>query len=241
MTTDVTPLTQRPAWKGLEEHYQSARNLHLRALFAEDPQRGERFALEGAGIYLDYSKNRVTAETMRLLLDLAQSSGLRARIDAMFRGERINITEKRAVLHVALRAPRDASIVVDGEDVVPQVHAVLAKMSDFASRVRSGAWTGHTGKRIRHVINIGIGGSDLGPVMAYEALRHYSLRAMTFRFVSNVDGTDFVEATHDLDPAETLFIVSSKTFTTLETMTNAQSARDWTVRALGDERAVAKH
>src|SRR5712692_8421944 len=242
MTTDVTPLTQRPAWKGLEEHYQSARNLHLRALFAEDPQRGERFALEGAGIYLDYSKNRVTDETLRLLLQLAVKAGLRERIDAMFRGDRINVTEDRAVLHVALRAPRDASIVVDGENVVPQVHAVLAKMSDFASRVRSGAWTGHTGKRIRHVINIGIGGSDLGPVMAYEALRHFSDRGMTFRFVSNVDGTDFVEATRDLDPAETLFIVSSKTFTTLETMTNAQSAREWALKGLGgDVKAVARH
>src|SRR5713101_2312477 len=241
MSTNPTPLTQRPTWKVLEEHYQKIRDLHLRSLFAEDPGRGERFALEAASIYLDYSKNRITDETLRLLMELARDSGLSERIDAMFRGEKINVTENRAVLHVALRAPRDQSIVVDGEDVVPEVHAVLDRMAAFATRVRDGRWKGHTGKRIRNVVNIGIGGSDLGPVMAYEALRHYSARDMTFRFVSNVDGTDFAEATRDLDPAETLFIVSSKTFTTLETMTNARSARDWTLRALGDERAVAKH
>src|ERR1700676_3110673 len=241
MTSNVTPLTQRPAWRALEEHYQSARNLHLRALFAQDPRRGERFAAEALGIYLDYSKNRVTGETLRLLLDLAQSSGLRERIDAMFRGDKINTTEQRAVLHVALRAPRDASIIVDGEDVVPQVHAVLDKMADFSERVRSGAWKGHSGKRIRNVVNIGIGGSDLGPVMAYEALRYYSQRDMTFRFVSNVDGTDFVEVTRDLEAEETLFIISSKTFTTLETMTNAHTARDWALRTLKDPAAVAKH
>jgi glucose-6-phosphate isomerase len=241
MSTDVTPLTQRHAWKALEEHYQSARGLHMRALFAEDPRRGERFALEEAGIYLDYSKNRVTDETMRLLLDLAQSSGLRERIDAMFRGEKINITEQRAVLHVALRAPRGASIIVDGENVVPQVHAVLDKMADFSERVRGGAWTGYTGKRIRHIVNIGIGGSDLGPFMSYDALKYYSDRDLTVGFVSNVDGNEFVEVTHGLDPAETLFIVCSKTFTTLETLTNARSARQWCVQALGSEQAVAKH
>ncbi len=242
MTAGIASLTARPAWKALEAHYEKVRDLHLRTLFAQDPKRGERLTAEGAGLYLDYSKNRITDETLDLLLQLAEESGLRARIEAMFGGQKINVTENRAVLHVALRAPREASIVVDGENVVPQVHAVLDKMSDFASRVRSGAWTGHTGKRIRNVINIGIGGSDLGPVMAYEALRHYSDRAMTFRFVSNVDGTDFVEATRDLDPAETLFIVSSKTFTTLETMTNAQSARAWALAGLGgDARAVAKH
>jgi glucose-6-phosphate isomerase len=242
MTAGIASLTARPAWKALEAHHEKVRDLHLRTLFAQDPKRGERLTAEGAGLYLDYSKNRITDETLDLLLQLAEESGLRARIDAMFGGEKINVTENRAVLHVALRAPREASIVVDGENVVPQVHAVLDKMADFASRVRSGAWTGHTGKRIRNVINIGIGGSDLGPVMAYEALRHYSERAMTFRFVSNVDGTDFVEATRDLDPAETLFIVSSKTFTTLETMTNAASARAWLLDGLGGEaRAVAKH
>ena len=241
MTSNVTPLTQRPAWRALEEHYQSARNLHLRALFAQDPRRGERFAAEALGIYLDYSKNRVTDETLRLLLDLARSSGLRERIDAMFRGDKINTTEGRAVLHVALRAPRGRSILVDGVDVVPEVHAVLDRMAEFARRVRGGSWTGHTGRRIRNVINIGIGGSDLGPVMAYEALKHYSDREMTFRFVSNVDGTDFVEATRGLDPAETLFIVSSKTFTTLETMTNARTARAWTLAALHDEQAIARH
>ena len=221
------PLTGGPAWQSLERHARQMRDVHLRTLFSEDPARGERLTAEGAGLFLDYSKNRVTEETMGLLVRLAEESGLRARIDAMFRGEKINITENRAVLHVALRAPRDASIVVDGKNVVPDVHAVLDKMAAFASRVRSGEWQGHTGTRIKNVINIGIGGSDLGPVMAYEALRHYSDRSMTFRFVSNVDGIDFVEATRDLDPAETLFIVSSKTFTTLETMTNAQSARDW--------------
>jgi glucose-6-phosphate isomerase len=242
MTAGIAPLTARPAWKGLEAHYEKVRDIHLRTLFEHDPKRGERLTAEAAGLYLDYSKNRITDETLDLLLQLAEESGLRARIDAMFGGEKINITENRAVLHVALRAPRGTSILVDGDNVVPQVHAVLDKMSDFASRVRSGAWTGHTGKRIRNVINIGIGGSDLGPVMAYEALRHYSDRAMTFRFVSNVDGTDFVEATRDLDPAETLFIVSSKTFTTLETMTNAQSAREWSLKGLGgDVKAVAKH
>ena len=242
MTAGIAPLTARPAWKALEAHYEKVRDLHLRTLFEQDPKRGERLTVEAAGLYLDYSKNRITDETLDLLLQLAEESGLRARIDAMFGGEKINITENRAVLHVALRAPRGTSILVDGDNVVPQVHAVLDKMSDFASRVRSGAWTGHTGKRIRNVINIGIGGSDLGPVMAYEALRHYSDRAMTFRFVSNVDGTDFVEARRDLDPAETLFIVSSKTFTTLETMTNAQSAREWSLKGLGgDVKAVAKH
>ena len=241
MSTTMTPLTQRPAWKALEEHYQKARSLHLRTLFAQDPRRGERFALEAAGIYLDYSKNRVTEETMRLLLELAASSGLRARIDAMFRGEKINVTENRAVLHLALRAPRDQHIVVDGEDVVPQVHAVLDKMANFSERVRSGAWIGYTGKRMRNIVNIGIGGSDLGPSMAYDALKYYSDRNLTVRFVSNVDSNEFVEVTRDLDPAETLFIVSSKTFTTQETLTNARSARQWCVNALGSTQAVAKH
>src|SRR5437660_4105590 len=242
MTAGIAPLTARPAWKALEAHYEKVRDIHLRALFEHDPKRGERLTAEGAGLYLDYSKNRITDETLDLLLQLAEESGLRERIDAMFGGKKINITENRDVLHVALRAPRGTSIVVDGENVVPQVHAVLDKMSDVASRVRRGAWTGHTGKRIRNVINIGIGGSDLGPVMAYEALRHYSDRAMTFRFVSNVDGTDLAEATRDLDPAETLFIASSKTFTTLETMTNAESARKWLLAGLGgDAKAVAKH
>src|SRR5499425_3872471 len=235
-------LTARPAWKALETHSKQIRDLHLRALFAADPKRGERMTAEAVGLYLDYSKNRITDETLTLLLRLAEECGLRARIDAMFKGEKINITEKRAVLHVALRAPKGASIVVDGVNVVPQVHEVLDRMTEFANRVRSGAWKGHTGKRIRHVINIGIGGSDLGPVMAYEALRHWSDRSMTFRFVSNVDGTDFVEATRDLDAAETLFIISSKTFTTLETMTNAQSARAWSLAGMfGDEKSVAKH
>jgi glucose-6-phosphate isomerase len=242
MTAATSSLTARPAWKALEAHYQKIRELHLRKLFGDDPQRGERMSAEAVGIDLDYSKNRITDETLKLLVELADECGLRARIDAMFRGEKINVTENRAVLHVALRAPRGASIVVGGVNVVPQVHAVLDKLADFAIRVRSGAWKGHTGKRIRNVINIGIGGSDLGPVMAYEALKHYSDRAMTFRFVSNVDGTDFVEATRDLDPAETLFIISSKTFTTLETMTNAHSARDWSLQGLGgDAKAVAKH
>ena len=240
MTT--APFTERPAWKALEAHYQQVRELHLRKLFGDDPGRGERMTAEAVGLYLDYSKNRITDETLKLLLQLAEESGLRARIDAMFRGEKINLTEKRAVLHVALRAPKGAVIVVDGENVVPQVHAVLDKMANFSDRVRSGAWLGHTGKRIRNVINIGIGGSDLGPVMAYEALKHYSDRAMTFRFVSNIDGTDFAEAVQDLDPAETLFIISSKTFTTLETMTNAHTARNWSLAGLGgDEKSVAKH
>jgi glucose-6-phosphate isomerase len=239
--TSTPSLTRRPEWSALQDHHGKLRDVHLRTLFAEDPRRGERLAVEAVGLYLDYSKHRITDETIRLLLRLAEAVGLRARIDAMFRGDRINVTEKRAVLHVALRAPRGQSIIVDGHDVVPDVHAVLDRMAAFADRVRSGAWTGHTGRRIRNVVNIGIGGSDLGPVMAYEALRHYSERAMTFRFVSNVDGTDFAEATRDLDPAETLFIVSSKTFTTLETMTNAHTARDWTLRALGDDRAIAKH
>jgi len=241
MTTTPASLTRRPEWKALQDHHGKLRDVHLRALFAQDPGRGERFTAEAVGLFLDYSKHRITAETVGLLLKLAEASGLRTRIDAMFRGDKINVTENRAVLHVALRAPRTQSIVVDGEDVVPQVHAVLDRMAAFATRVRSGAWTGHTGKRIRNVINIGIGGSDLGPVMAYEALRHFSQRDMTVRFVSNVDGTDFAEATQDLDPAETLFIVSSKTFTTLETMTNAHTARAWSLRALGDEKSVAKH
>jgi glucose-6-phosphate isomerase len=241
MTTSTVPLTQRPAWQALASHYAQVQQLHLRRLFADDPRRGERLTVEAVGLYLDYSKNRCTDETLRLLLRLAEESGLRPRIDAMFRGDKINVTEDRAVLHVALRAPKGTSIVVDGQDVVPQVHAVLDKMADFAGRVRSGAWKGHTGKRIRNVVNIGIGGSDLGPVMAYEALKHYSDRHMTFRFVSNIDGTDFAEATRDLDSAETLFIVSSKTFTTLETMTNARTARAWCLKALGDEKAVARH
>jgi glucose-6-phosphate isomerase len=236
------PALKRQAWKDLGVHFKEIREVHLRQLFAEDPKRGQHLTAEAAGLYLDYSKNRITAETLKLLIQLAQGSGLQERIDAMFRGEKINITEKRAVLHVALRAPRGASIVVDGENVVPKVHAVLDRMADFSNRVRSGEWKGHTGKRIRNVINVGIGGSDLGPVMAYEALRFYSDRALTFRFVSNVDGTDFAEAVHDLDPAETLFIISSKTFTTLETMTNAHTARDWSLAGLqGDEKSVAKH
>ncbi len=230
------------AWRALQGHYETMRSRHLRDLFAHDPKRGERMTVEAAGIFLDYSKNRIDDETLRLLLALAEQSALRERIDAMFRGEKINITENRAVLHVALRAPKGASIVVDGKNVVPEVHAVVDKMAAFADRIRGGEWKGHTGKRIRNVINIGIGGSDLGPTMAYEALKSYSDRAMTFRFVSNVDGTDFVEATRDLDPAETMFIISSKTFTTLETMTNAQSARDWSLRGLGgDAKAVARH
>jgi glucose-6-phosphate isomerase len=238
----IAPLRLRPSWAALAAHHQQVKGLHLRQLFASDPRRGERLTLEAAGIFLDYSKNRVTDETLRLLVRLAEESGLRERIDAMFRGEKINVTENRAVLHVALRAPRGASVVVDGKNVVPEVHAVLDRMAGFSSRVRSGTWRGHTGKRIRNVVNIGIGGSDLGPVMAYEALRHYSERSMTFRFVSNVDGADLVEATRDLDPAETLFIVSSKTFTTLETMTNAESARAWLLAGLGgDAKAVAKH
>jgi glucose-6-phosphate isomerase len=240
-TAVQTPLTSLPAWKALQSHYEAIRNRHLRELFQSDPGRGTRLTAEAEGIYFDYSKHRITDETLRLLLDLAEQSGLRERIDAMFSGEKINITEKRAVLHTALRAPKGAVIKVDGENVVPGVHEVLDRMADFSNRVRSGAWKGHTGKRIRNVINIGIGGSDLGPVMAYEALRHYSQRDMTFRFVSNVDGTDFAEATQDLDQEETLFIISSKTFTTLETMTNAQTAREWSLKKLKDEKAVAKH
>jgi len=236
------PAVKRQAWKNLGSHYKEIRDLHLRQLFTEDPKRGTRLAVEALGIYLDYSKNRITDKTLKLLIKLAEESRLRERIDAMFSGEKINVTEKRAVLHTALRAPREASIVVDGENIVPQVHAVLDRMANFANRIRSGEWKGHTGKRIRNVVNVGIGGSDLGPVMAYEALKHYSDRAMTFRFVSNVDGTDFAEAVHDLDPSETLFIISSKTFTTLETMTNALTARAWSLAGLGgDEKSVAKH
>src|SRR6187455_1421289 len=242
ITTELLPLTARPAWKALEAHYKKIQGLHLRALFADDAARGERLTAEAAGIFLDYSKNRVTDETITLLCRLAEASGLRDRIDAMFGGARINVTENRSVLHTALRAPRSTSILVDGKNVVPDVHAVLDAMGDFSNRVRSGSWKGHTGKRIRNVVNIGIGGSDLGPVMAYEALRHYSDRSISFRFVSNVDGTDLVEATRDLDPAETLFIASSKTFTTLETMTNAESARQWLLAGVGgDAKAVARH
>jgi len=240
-TEKAVPLTQLSAWKALESHYQQIKDVHLRSLFADDSKRGERLKAEAIGIYLDYSKNRITDETLSLLLQLAEESGLRGRIDAMFRGDKINITENRAVLHVALRAPKGTSILVDGKDVVPEVHDVLDRMSAFADRVRSGKWLGHTGKRIKNVINIGIGGSDLGPVMAYEALRHYSKRDMVFRFVSNGDGTDFAEATVDLDQEETLFIISSKTFTTLETMTNAHTAREWSLKKLGDEKAIAKH
>ena len=238
----LKPLTKRKAWAALKAHHSKIRAIHLRKLFEDDPKRADRFTVEALGIYFDFSKNRITEKTLKLLLDLAKEVGLRERIDAMFRGDKINITENRAVLHVALRAPRDASILVDGKNVVPDVHAVLDKMADFSDRVRGGAWLGHTGKRIRNVINVGIGGSDLGPVMAYEALKHYSQRSMTFRFVSNVDGTDFAEAVADLNPEETLFIISSKTFTTLETMTNAHTARDWALKGLGgDEKAVAKH
>jgi glucose-6-phosphate isomerase len=241
MTTSIPQSTKLAAWQALEAHYPKVRDLHLRKLFADDPKRGERLSAEAVGIYFDYSKHRITDETLRLLLQLTEEAGLRARIDAMFRGEKINVTEKRAVLHVALRAPKGHSIVVDGEDVVPQVHAVLDKMADFSNRVRSGEWKGHTGKPIRNVINIGIGGSDLGPVMAYEALRHYSRRNLTFRFISNIDGTDFAEATRDLNAEETLFIISSKTFTTLETMTNAHTARDWALQRLKHPASVAKH
>ncbi len=246
MTSSAAPaapaLTARPAWQALANHYRAIESLHLRQLFADDPARSERMSCEAAGLFLDYSKHRITEETLRLLLSLANECHLRERIEAMFSGERINITENRSVLHIALRAPKNEVIKVDGKNVVPEVHAVLDKMAAFADRVRSGAWVGHTGKRIKNVINIGIGGSDLGPVMAYEALRHYNDRSLTFRFVSNVDGTDFAEATHDLDPAETLFIVASKTFTTLETMTNAGTARDWSLAGLGgDKAAVAKH
>jgi len=248
MAASVEAITRRPAaskrqaWKDLAAHYKKIGETHLRLFFADDPKRGERLTVEAVGLFLDYSKNRVTDETVKLLVKLAEESRLRERIDAMFRGDKINLTEKRAVLHIALRAPRDASIVVDGENVVPKVHAVLDRMADFSNRVRSGEWKGYTGKRIRNVINVGIGGSDLGPVMAYEALKHYSDRTMTFRFVSNVDGTDFAEAVQGLDPAETLFIISSKTFTTLETMTNAQTARAWSLAGFGgDEKSVAKH
>jgi glucose-6-phosphate isomerase len=241
-TITKRPATKRQAWKDLGAHYKKIREQHLRQLFADDPKRGERLTVAAVGLYFDYSKNRITDETITLLIRLAEESHLRERIDAMFRGEKINVTEKRAVLHTALRAPKDASIKVDGENVVPKVHEVLDRMADFSNRLRSGEWKGHTGKRIRNVINVGIGGSDLGPVMAYEALKHYSDREMTFRFVSNIDGTDFAEAVRDLDPTETLFIISSKTFTTLETMTNAQTARAWSLGGLGgDEKSVAKH
>jgi glucose-6-phosphate isomerase len=248
MITDVaprnqklTPLKQRSSWQALESHYKVISGRHLRDLFADDPTRGDRLTLEAVGLFVDYSKNRVSDETLKLLLQLARETGIEERREAMFRGEKINVSEKRAVLHIALRAPKSQVILVDGKDVVPEVHAVLDEMVDFANRVRSGSWKGHTGKPIRNVINIGIGGSDLGPVMAYEALKYYSRRDMTFRFVSNVDGTDFAEAVRDLDPAETLFIVSSKTFTTLETMTNAHTAREWAIKELGDEKAIAKH
>ena len=241
MTTRGSQLTKRAAWNALESHYSKIKDLHLRKLFADDPQRGERMNAEAAGIYFDYSKHRITDETLRLLLQLAEESGLRDRIDAMFRGEKINVTEKRAVLHVALRAPKGESIIVDGDDVVSHVHVVLEKMAGFSSRVRSGEWKGYTGKTIRNIVNVGIGGSDLGPVMAYEALRHYSRRDLTFRFVSNIDGTDFAEAVEGLAAEETLFIISSKTFTTQETMTNAHTARDWALAALKHPSAVAKH
>src|SRR6476646_6037920 len=238
----MAPLTESPEWRALDAHFEETRDVHLRDLFADDPQRGATLPFEVDGIYLDYSKQRITLETLRLLVELAERAHLRDRIDAMFRGEKINVTEDRAVLHVALRAPEGAVIEVDGENVVPAVHVVLRRMADFSDRVRSGQWTGHTGKRVRNVVNIGIGGSDLGPHMAYDALRDFSQRYMTFRFVSNVDGTDFWEATHDLDPEETLFVISSKTFTTLETLTNARTAREWLVHAFGgDESAVAKH
>ncbi|WP_406697398.1 glucose-6-phosphate isomerase [Singulisphaera sp. Ch08] len=241
MTTAGVPATRLPVWRALEAHHQQVRGLHLRELFADDPGRGERLSLEAVGLYFDYSKNRVTDETLALLLRLAQEARLSERLEAMFQGEKINVTEQRAVLHTALRAPRGESILLDGKDVVPEVHAVLDRMAEFSQRVRSGAWRGATGQRIKNIVNIGIGGSDLGPVMAYEALKHYSDRSLTLRFVSNVDGTDFAEATRDLDPAETLFIVASKTFTTLETMTNAQTARAWALAALRDEAAIAKH
>jgi glucose-6-phosphate isomerase len=242
MKSRVKPLTQRAAWKALNAHSKQIKKLHLRQLFAKDAKRGERFTAEAVGLFLDYSKNRITDTTLKLLLQLAQESDLRGRVEAMFSGEKINITENRAVLHIALRAPKNAVILVDGKNVVPEVHAVLEKMTAFSNRVRSGEWKGYTGERIRNIVNIGIGGSDLGPVMAYEALKHYSDRSLTLRFVSNIDGTDFVEATRDLDAGETLFIVSSKTFTTLETMTNAETARDWLLRGLGgDKAAVARH
>jgi glucose-6-phosphate isomerase len=238
---NAQPLTERPAWKALEKHHREIRDLHLRRIFADDPSRGERLTASAAGLYIDYSKHRITDETIRLLLHLAEDCGLALQIEAMFSGEKINVTEKRAVLHVALRAPLGERILVDGADVVPEVHAVLDRMAAFSDEIRSGRWRGHTGRRIRNVVNIGIGGSDLGPVMAYEALRHYSGREMTFRFVSNVDATDFVEATRDLDPHETLFVVCSKTFTTLETLTNAHTARVWCVAALGADEAVRRH
>jgi len=241
VTTSIPKLTELPAWQALEAHFPRVRKIHLRKLFADDPTRGKRMTAEAIGIYFDYSKHRISDETLKLLLQLAQESGLKARIDAMFRGEKINVTEKRAVLHVALRAPKGQSIIVDGEDVVPQVHAVLNKMADFSNRVRRGEWMGHTGKPIRNIINIGIGGSDLGPVMAYKALRYYSQRDLNFQFVSNIDGTDFIEATRDLSAEETLFIIASKTFTTLETMTNAHTARDWALKTLKHSSAVAKH
>jgi len=241
ITKPIVPLQERPAWNALKEHSSKVRSQHLRQLFADDPQRGERFTIESLGLYFDYSKNRITSETVKLLLELAEQSGLRQHIDAMFAGDKINITEKRSVLHVALRAPKDEQIFADGVDVVPEVHAVLDRMADFSEQIRSGAWKGFTGKRIRNVVSIGIGGSDLGPVMAYEALKHYSQRDIAFRFVSNVDGTDFAEATRDLDAAETLFIICSKTFTTLETMTNARTAREWALKTLVDEKAVARH
>ena len=241
MTTDNQTLTTCPAWKSLEAHYSKTRDIHLRQLFADDPNRGQQMATESLGIYLDYSKNRITDETLKLLVALAEETGLRERMDAMFRGDAINVTEQRAVLHVALRAQKGQSIVVDGDDVVPEVHAVLDKMDRFCQRVRSGQWKGHTGKRIRNIVNVGIGGSDLGPSMAYDALRHYSQRDLNLRFVSNVDGTDLQEAVRDLDPAETLFIIASKTFTTQETLTNARSARDWCLNSLSDKSAVAKH
>ncbi|WP_233200106.1 glucose-6-phosphate isomerase [Blastopirellula marina] len=242
MTSQIAPLVDRSAWKKLTAHYEKLQEVHMRQMFADDPQRGEKLTAEGAGLFLDYSKNRVTDETLKLLVELAEESGLPERIKAMFGGEKINLTEDRAVLHVALRAPQDATITVDGENVVPDVHEVLDRMSKFADRVRSGEWKGHSGKRIVNIVNIGIGGSDLGPVMAYEALKHYAQRDLTFRFVSNVDGTDFAEAVVDLDPEETLFIVASKTFTTLETMTNAGTAREWSLAAFGGDKAsVAKH
>src|SRR5215208_1226273 len=240
-TAQPVPLRGQPAWSALERHHADVRDRHLRELFAEDPDRGERMAVEAAGLYLDYSKNRITADTIPLLAALAEATGMPARREAMFRCERINVSEDRPVLHVALRMPRERSLLVDGVDVVRQVHEVLDRMRAFSARVRDGEWRGHTGRAIRNVVNIGIGGSDLGPVMAYEGLRHYALRDLTFRFVSNVDGTDFAEATRDLDPAETLFVVSSKTFTTLETMTNARSAREWALRTLGSDDAVARH
>ena len=241
MTTDNQTLTNCPAWKSLEAHHEQTRDIHLRQLFADDPDRGQRLTAESLGIYLDYSKNRINDETLQLLVKLAEEIGLRDKIDAMFRGDAINVTEQRAVLHVALRAQKGQSIVVDGQDVVPDVHAVLDKMDRFCQRVRSGQWKGHTGNRIRNIVNIGIGGSDLGPSMAYDALRHYSQRDLNLLFVSNVDGTDLQEAIRDLDPAETLFIIASKTFTTQETLTNARSARDWCLNSLSDKSAVAKH